>query len=86
MDKGWEVKTKLDRVHSWEVFGIPSARHRLMASQVVAWNPSITRVKSEDTVLVVEDGFEVLTRTGRWPEGRLDHAGGGIARSSLLER
>jgi Xaa-Pro aminopeptidase len=32
-----------------------------------AWNPTVQGAKSEDTVLVTEDGFEVLTRTGRWP-------------------
>lgn len=32
-----------------------------------AWNPTVQGAKSEDTVLVREDGFEVLTDTGRWP-------------------
>jgi antitoxin VapB len=38
----------------------------------VAWNPTITGVKSEDTVLVGEDGPEVLTRTGAWPQVTVD--------------
>ncbi|MFC6729956.1 M24 family metallopeptidase, partial [Natronoarchaeum mannanilyticum] len=32
-----------------------------------AWNPTVQGAKSEDTVLVTEDGFEVLTTTGDWP-------------------
>lgn len=32
-----------------------------------AWNPTVQGAKSEDTVLVTEDGFEVLTATGEWP-------------------
>ena len=32
-----------------------------------AWNPTVQGAKSEDTVLVADDGFEVLTTTGQWP-------------------
>jgi Xaa-Pro aminopeptidase len=32
-----------------------------------AWNPTVQGVKSEDTVLVTEEGFEPLTTTGEWP-------------------
>ncbi|SNZ05564.1 Xaa-Pro aminopeptidase [Natronoarchaeum philippinense] len=32
-----------------------------------AWNPTVQGAKSEDTVLVTEDGFESLTTTGDWP-------------------
>ena len=37
-----------------------------------AWNPTVQGAKSEDTVLVTEDGFEVLTRTGDWPTETVD--------------
>ncbi|WP_435175362.1 M24 family metallopeptidase [Halorussus sp. AFM4] len=37
-----------------------------------AWNPTVQGAKSEDTVLVTEDGFEVLTDTGRWPTSPVD--------------
>ncbi|WP_101294685.1 M24 family metallopeptidase [Halegenticoccus soli] len=36
-----------------------------------AWNPTVQGAKSEDTVLVTEDGFEVLTSTGEWPTRRV---------------
>ncbi len=32
-----------------------------------AWNPTVSGAKSEDTVLVTDDGFEVLTSTDEWP-------------------
>ena len=32
-----------------------------------AWNPTVQGAKSEDTVLVTGDDFEVLTETGDWP-------------------
>ena len=50
-----------------EIFATPRAEHRLEANQVVAWNPSITRVKSEDTVLIGTKGPEVLTMSDSWP-------------------
>jgi hypothetical protein len=52
----------------------------------VAWNPSITRVKSEDTVLLTTDGCEVLTRTDDWPRAHVEVSGGAIERPSLLEK
>jgi len=66
-----------------EVFASPSAQHRLRANQAVAWNPSITKVKSEDTILVTADGPEVLTRTDGWPQERVELPVGGLDRPSL---
>jgi hypothetical protein len=37
-----------------------------------AWNPTVQGAKSEDTVLVTDDGFEVLTDTGQWPATVVD--------------
>jgi Xaa-Pro aminopeptidase len=37
-----------------------------------AYNPTIRGAKSEDTVLVTADGFEVLTDTGQWPTTAVD--------------
>ncbi|UPV76271.1 M24 family metallopeptidase [Halorussus limi] len=37
-----------------------------------AYNPTIRGAKSEDTVLVTDDGFEVLTDTGQWPTTPVD--------------
>lgn len=50
-----------------EVFATPVATHRLTAHQGLAWNPSVTGTKSEDTILVTEAGVEILTATGSWP-------------------
>jgi Xaa-Pro aminopeptidase len=37
-----------------------------------AYNPTIQGAKSEDTVLVTDEGFEVLTDTGDWPTTPVD--------------
>jgi Xaa-Pro aminopeptidase len=47
--------------------GSPTCNEIVLAEQGFAWNPSITGVKSEDTILVHEDGVEFLTQTQEWP-------------------
>jgi Xaa-Pro dipeptidase len=63
-----------------EIFATPHSDHRLAAHQACAWNPSITRVKSEDTILTREEGPEVITRTSDWPQKQVEING------ALLER
>ena len=69
-----------------EVVAVPGSPEVLEEDQVVAWNPSITRVKSEDTVLVTGGGPDVLTRTASWPEEEVTLAAGTVSRPALLER
>jgi Xaa-Pro aminopeptidase len=69
-----------------EVFATPGEPHRLEPGQAVAWNPSITRVKSEDTAVIDVDGVEVLTSTDRWPRVEVELSGGSSARPALLRR
>ncbi len=56
--------------NSREEKAIPNSSTVLQASMLVAWNPTITGTKSEDTILLTDDGFEILTFTeeSRWPE------------------
>ena len=69
-----------------EIFGVPGAPHVLELNQALAWNPSITRVKSEDTVLVTGELPEVLTQTDDWPLVKVDTRRGPVERPGLLER
>lgn len=66
-----------------ERFAIPGEPLVLGPGQAVAWNPSITRVKSEDTALVTEDGPELLTRTARWPRVEVRMPEGTLQRPAL---
>lgn len=50
-----------------EVLGTPAATTVVRAGQAYAWNPSIAGVKSEDTIIIGEVGYEVITVTGDWP-------------------
>ena len=53
-----------------------------MAGQAFAWNPSAPSLKSEDTIVALEDGVEVLTVDRRWPTATVDD----LARPLVLER
>jgi antitoxin VapB len=68
-----------------EYLGIPGATDIVSAGQAYAWNPSITGVKSEDTVLVGEAGFEVLTAIDGWPELSMVVNGQEFTRPAILE-
>jgi Xaa-Pro dipeptidase len=69
-----------------EVKGAPSSDYVLRANQVVAWNPTITGAKSEDTVLITDNGQEVLSSTGHWPTLQVTLDDGTLARPDLLIR
>ncbi len=87
---------ELPRLLDEEVAGLPlevidwkwhqpeNAKSQLLANQVVAWNPSITGAKSEDTALITEDGPQVLTRSGDWPEIGVELPAGEINRPAIL--
>jgi Xaa-Pro aminopeptidase len=69
-----------------EVVATPDSQVRARANQAFAWNPSITGVKSEDTILCTSNGFEVLTQSSEeWPtiEGR-DPDGNILTRPDML--
>lgn len=53
--------------------------------QAYAWNPSITGTKSEDTILVLPEGNEILTEIPGWPSVTIETDGHEYARPAILE-
>lgn len=53
----------------------PGSDAHLERPMAYAWNPTIDGAKSEDTVLVTDDGFERLTATGEWPTSTVSAVG-----------
>lgn len=52
-----------------EAFANPASPIRVVENQAFAWNPSITGVKSEDTVIVTAGGIEMITTmSADWPK------------------
>jgi Xaa-Pro aminopeptidase len=69
-----------------EILATPATGYSLNANQALAWNPSVAGAKSEDTILVREQGIEVLTSTGHWPQLEVELEGQTLARPALLTR
>lgn len=63
----------------------PGSTEPISAGQVYAWNPSITGTKSEDTILVGEEGNEVLTTIPGWPTLPIQVGGETVHRPAILE-
>jgi antitoxin VapB len=66
-----------------ERFATPGEPLALGPSQAVAWNPTITGAKSEDTALVTGEGLELLTMTPRWPSVEVRLPQGTVRRAAL---
>ncbi|MHC3438301.1 M24 family metallopeptidase [Natrialbaceae archaeon A-gly3] len=70
-----------------EWIATPGADDPVETPMAYAWNPTVQGAKSEDTVLVTDDGFEVLTTTGDWPTRRYETTDGDrdLERPAILE-
>jgi antitoxin VapB len=66
-----------------ERFATPGEKTVLKPYHCLAWNPSITGVKSEDTIMINESGFEVLT-WGDYPTIDVNIGGQVIQRAGVL--
>jgi Xaa-Pro aminopeptidase len=52
-----------------DVFAVPGSSVAIQENQAFAWNPSITGVKSEDTILCTKTGVEMITTISPdWPK------------------
>jgi antitoxin VapB len=70
-----------------ELLAVPGETFALAPGMVCAWNPSITGVKSEDTILVPEPGGapEILTAIDGWPVKEIEINGQVIERPLIVE-
>jgi hypothetical protein len=50
-----------------ELLIVPSSQFRFRAGMAVAWSPSVGPARCGDTILLHENGFEILTPTQQWP-------------------
>jgi Xaa-Pro aminopeptidase len=68
-----------------EYIATPDSADVVSVGQVYAWNPSITGTKSEDTILVGDEGNEVLTAIKDWPKLSVTAGGQTLTRPAILE-
>ena len=69
-----------------EIVATASSEEMVCAGQVYTWNPSITGTKSEDTILITEEGCEVLTAMKDWPTVEVHMNGQSFVRPAIFER
>jgi Xaa-Pro aminopeptidase len=67
-----------------EALATPECPWRIEPGQAFAWNPSLRGAKSEDTILLTDDGAEVLTLVDEWPVWRVETSAGMIERPAIL--
>jgi Xaa-Pro aminopeptidase len=63
----------------------PASSEVLAAPTALAWNPSVTGTKVEDTCLVHQDGVENITVTPGWPSRMVEVRGRPMALAGHLE-
>jgi len=63
----------------------PDSPQIVQPNQAFAWNPSIKGAKSEDTILVTEKGYEIITDDPDWPKIEINYKGKKIARPAILQ-
>lgn len=68
-----------------EIIATPTCEGQVSGGQAYAWNPSITGVKSEDTIIVGEPANEVITGINGWPMLAVEAAGVTVGRPAILE-
>ena len=68
-----------------EYIATPGSPDTVAVDQVYAWNPSIAGTKSEDTIVIGEQGNEVLTGIDGWPMLTVEVGGREYTRPAILE-
>jgi Xaa-Pro aminopeptidase len=68
-----------------EYLATPESNEKVAVGQVYAWNPSITGVKSEDSIQIGESGNEIITEVPGWPSIEVEIEGQLIRRPAILE-
>ncbi|WP_409295781.1 M24 family metallopeptidase [Peribacillus sp. SCS-26] len=71
---------------SREFLATPGVEGIVQVNQAFAWNPAIRGIKSEDTLLVGEEGNEFMTHTGEWVYIKAEHEGRAYLRPDILVR
>ena len=64
----------------------PDSPFQLQANVPIRWTPSVGPARSEDTIVVDERGFEVVTEAQRWPKLEVMVKGFSLPRPGILER
>ncbi|WP_435009643.1 M24 family metallopeptidase [Tundrisphaera lichenicola] len=65
---------------------LPDSSYCLEAGSALRWSPSVGAARSEDTVVIDDRGFEVVTEAQNWPKVDVMVKGFTLPRPGVLER
>lgn len=71
------------RTRDWIAF--PGCGETVQAPQAFAWNPSITGTKVEETCIVSDSGYELITSTPGWPTIPAEAGGAVFTAADILK-
>jgi antitoxin VapB len=63
----------------------PDSLQIVQPNQAFTWNPSIKGAKSEDTILIIEKGYEIITEDSNWPKIEINYKGEKVFRPAILQ-
>ncbi|MBV8488378.1 MAG: M24 family metallopeptidase [Planctomycetaceae bacterium] len=69
-----------------EVLFTPESDLALQPNTAICWSPSVNSARSEDTVIIDERGYEVVTAAQNWPQIEVCVKGFAMSRPGILER
>ncbi len=69
-----------------EFTAVPGSPEVIQQGHCLAWNPTLTGVKSEDTIYIGQNGIEILTQVEDWPTVSITAADGTVLRPAILEK
>lgn len=69
-----------------EIPVVPKSEFRLAPQMMVYWHPTVEAAAGGDSILVRENGFELLTPTHDWPSLRVNVKGKNVHCPEILER
>ncbi len=67
-----------------EFRAMPDEERNVVRHQAFAWNPSVAGTKSEDTILVTDEGMEFLSLSSDWPMVEVEYEGKVVKREDIL--
>jgi len=67
-----------------EILLVPSSQFRFRSGMAVAWTPSVGAARCGDTVLLHDNGFEIITPTQQWPTLVISVKGYEVERPGML--
>lgn len=85
-EKEWKLHHQggLTGYQGREIKGTTKCLQEVKLNQAFAWNPSIMGTKSEDTILILEKGNEIITQTGEYKYLEIEYNGQKILRPDIF--